>query len=683
MGAIFGCFSSKKNIYESGDVSKLLAWNRLHGRDSEKVTNGDSFFLGCCLDEAFDKYVEEYAEKTSPVIELPDNRVAVVDALIYNREELKRNLHKNLRRNKDKSMHGNLHGNLLNNIHATSCTNDAELLTEYISRNGIDSLAEINGDFAGVIYDRENSTFTVFRDHMGVRPLYVYSDGDTLVFSTDIRGILSQQYTKVTVSDEWIYKIAIGKNPYSLTNTEYKEIKCATPGAYSVYSVKGAWMSGEPGKPATSEKSGIAGDPGVSEILKKTYWRPGRKKIRLLSEKKYARKMNSLITEAIRRRIAVCPDKIGAELSGGIDSGVISILLNRLGENAKYFSWSVSPEEVDYVEGDERLIIQDICRQENICCSFRGDNINIGESSDLFRASLELPCGVKDSDIVQEKYCLPAFSNTGSICDTGLYMRENGVKLVFTGHGGDEGVSHRSSPFEMYYKKEYLSYFRHMWWKAKGSRFRLKRTLGLMKRDIRAGRRNVSGKTTDRFKQDGVLKKSFFEGRDLTNAGKKYFTFDALAYVMDGGSRGRLDNVALYQAYSNVRYVAPFLDYNVIDYALSIPRHLYLKKGMNRYIYRQAFKDIMPESLYTVTEKSTRSHEKLEIDYDVIISDLETVVSKLKRQNWEKIIDFEYCDRVIAEQKAAEKKDSTCLFTMTYLLCSFFTAQSLTERLKE
>jgi asparagine synthase (glutamine-hydrolysing) len=57
----------------------------------------------------------------------------------------------------------------------------------------------------------------------------------------------------------------------------------------------------------------------------------------------------------------------------------------------------------------------------------------------------------------------------------------------------------------------------------------------------------------------------------------------------------RTEQTAWVGADYNVQYLFPFLDYRVIDFALSIPRHLYFKHGTSRYIYRKAFAGILPE----------------------------------------------------------------------------------------
>ena len=59
--------------------------------------------------------------------------------------------------------------------------------------------------------------------------------------------------------------------------------------------------------------------------------------------------------------------------------------------------------------------------------------------------------------------------------------------------------------------------------------------------------------------------------------------------------------------YSGARFLAPYLDYRVVDFAVSIPRHLYINKLLNRFIFREAFKDLMPPIMHTRTLKEDTS----------------------------------------------------------------------------
>ena len=56
------------------------------------------------------------------------------------------------------------------------------------------------------------------------------------------------------------------------------------------------------------------------------------------------------------------------------------------------------------------------------------------------------------------RYAMPPYINAMALCDSCSCMHENGASVIFTGHGGDEGISHRSSPYEMFYHHEYYHF---------------------------------------------------------------------------------------------------------------------------------------------------------------------------------------------------------------------------------
>ena len=89
--------------------------------------------------------------------------------------------------------------------------------------------------------------------------------------------------------------------------------------------------------------------------------------------------------------------------------------------------------------------------------------------------------------------------------------------------------------------------------------------------------------------------------------------------------------------------MVPYLDYRVIDYAVSIPRYLFINGKIKRFIFRQAFKDIMPKSLYELDSKETASLKQLKpsLDrYDKLEKRMNEVVEHLDKDYYEKYLDF-------------------------------------------
>ena len=140
-------------------MSKIMHWNRAYGRDQEGGWEADFVQLGCCLE-----HISCHPLSSSPLL-TKNSCHAVIDSLLYNYEEL------------------------TDKCHSSDRFSDEELLLNYIDTFGMNALCDINGDFSGALYNEETHTLTLFRDHMGIRPLFYYADDQMVAFSTDIRGL--------------------------------------------------------------------------------------------------------------------------------------------------------------------------------------------------------------------------------------------------------------------------------------------------------------------------------------------------------------------------------------------------------------------------------------------------------------------------------------------------------------
>lgn len=564
-----------------GEKKQILGgleyWNRIYGREAHEERQLEKTGIGCHVEH----FSEEFAHGT-PVLE-KQGRYIVVDALLYNRNELLLGLGQNI-----------------------SCTvSDEELLLNWIEKKGWDALVQVNGDFAGAMYDPKSKEWTLFRDHLGMRPLYLYMDDSFFAFSTDIRGLLSIPQVDAGPNEMRLFKQLIGQYNQSLLETEYAHIRFARPAA------------------VTRIREGSSGFC----LTDRTYWKLRSKKVRLGSDEAYQQELRCLITDSVKRRLDAFPGLIGAELSGGLDSGVIDILINRLGREGRYVSWSPAPDVVPLRNGeDERHVINDICQQESIECAY----LHIEDKIDF--------SGLMDRAVPQN-------FDTPNLGFGAALLRKQGARVVFTGHGGDEGVSHRCNRLEPLVYGEYLSFYNLYRQELHGIRFRSIKAFKSIALDLRRLLKKIHNPATEEDLNDPIFTEAFrtrmrsdYRDRLLT------FAFDPVKYIMDGVTAHRVDNAAYQGAYNGVRYVYPYLDHRVIDYALSIPRVQYLGK-QNRRIFREAFRDILPESLYSLGYKdfaSKRDIPRHDNFREAFRREMNWIVSELDPDVWDNILDLEY-----------------------------------------
>lgn len=633
MSGILGFLQkSTKENFQNINIKAMLLWNRIYGKGAESVTTNTTYALGCC----YEKLSKE--SKHSTTILTKGKKYAAIDALLYNRKEMLKKL----------------------NLHKT--VSDEELLFSYVDVLGFDALGDVNGDFAGAIYDDNTKVLHLFRDHMGIRPLFYYASDEFVAFSTDIRGIISLEQVDTSISESWIYKTLAGYSTMSQSTTEYTHIFCVKPASYIQFSFKDNKLALESHK----------------------YWELGSKKIRFSSEAAYKDKLKELITDAVKIRLDVISGQIGAELSGGLDSGIIDILINRLGRKGVYYSWSPNPDELPLTENDERLIIADICEQENISCLFRKMNSVLSNDSNIARNIQDIGIPLTNGHPALQ-FVLPPYINTLPICEGSQVIQRQGAKVVFTGHGGDEGVSHRCNPYELFYHREYYHFFRYMWSRTHGQKRRIIKTLKNITRVLWETKRKLKRPFLNLFQAPDLLNIDFSNKFSKDKMPALNFAYDPKSYINEGGSRNRLDNVALLGSYSDVRYLIPYLDYRVIDFAVSIPRHLYLKGNKNRYIFREAFKDLMPKSLYNLRIKEDNSDKNKKDNpswFEEYKERKVEVISILDRNYWKKYLDFDIIDKWMKEEKPSDEKRFESENKM-YCLFLFAMAENVVKKSRE
>lgn len=600
MSGIYG-YIANKNLNKSctPSLERLSLWNKAYGKDGHFEKKEPAFLLGCHMEK-----LHSLAARPNDLI-IRGNCIWTIDAVLYNREEIYALLNtQNTKKLQDLS--------------------DEELLVDLIEGKGYESLSQVNGDFAGVAYDTEANSITLFRDHMGVRPLYYYVSDSFICFSTDLRGVLSVENVDVTINKEWVYRTYFNLLNITSTSTEYEYIYCVRPASaltidFTAKECKNKYPSRllhqkEYDYEVDNRQRNYWKTLSHAHITEKKYWYLGSHKIRYKTEEEYCNKMRELVEDSVQRRLNAFDGIAGSEFSGGLDSSLISILIKKFGRDCVYCSWSKDPKDLPLTDRDERRIIQEICDKYSIHCDYLSKVVPFPDFTEFNnRSSAVLDISSKEAPL--EKYAFWPSLNTIALINSASYVSKHGGKVVFTGHGGDEGISHRANPYELIYHGELKNYINYYIDIFECKNFRLLRGIK------RAGKAYLHS-VISRIRKPFVIKsqrKYTDQSWQIANPnfikwGKSVkvipfsFGYDITKYVTRYGDRNRMDCVAVYGAYCGVRYMLPYLDYRVIDYAVSIERGMYLKHGTDRYILKKAFSDVLPKSLTGKVDKSDPSY---------------------------------------------------------------------------
>lgn len=178
---------------------------------------------------------------------------------------------------------------------------DTEVLVNALERDGPAGVTAFNGMFAVAAWDRRDHTLHLFRDRFGQKPLYVWREARTVIAASEIRAILAHP--------------DVAKRPNLVAIAEYLTFQ-------NLFRPHSMFAGIELVPPA----SHWTFDARSGALTTCTWWRPDFTATESgLSFEAATEETRRLIRAAVKRQ-AVADVPVGAYLSGGIDSGSIATL---------------------------------------------------------------------------------------------------------------------------------------------------------------------------------------------------------------------------------------------------------------------------------------------------------------------------------------------------------------------
>jgi asparagine synthase (glutamine-hydrolysing) len=187
--------------------------------------------------------------------------------------------------------------------HKFFSTSDTEVIIRAYHEWGAECLKKLSGIFAFAVWDEQEQTLFLARDHLGVKPLFYSIDSKVFRFGSEIKAILCDPRVKCDFSDEGLD--AFFTFGYSTTPiTGLQAIQQLLPGHYAKVDANGIEIN--------------------------QYWKiPYQEKQvdkpfdELLSE------YESIFNEVVRRQLR-SDVPVGVFISGGLDSSAVALSINQL-----------------------------------------------------------------------------------------------------------------------------------------------------------------------------------------------------------------------------------------------------------------------------------------------------------------------------------------------------------------
>lgn len=458
---------------------------------------------------------------------------------------------------------------------------DEELISIAYRKWGEDFINYFHGDFAIAIYEINSNKLILFRDRLGVRPLFYAETDKAFIFASDINAILASGVITKNIREEYIAK-TISTILANENETLYQ----------NVYRLEAAHI-------ISFTKQ---------EKTKKRYWDLDiTKETVYQNEEDYFLSFKEKLIQAIKTRTRT-NENIAAELSGGIDSSFVNALAIKNIQNPgkKFFSIShVMPDEIT----DKIFPFKDERYYSNLLCEYAGikNHIYATARNKSFLETLEKFTCIHGG-LFQHR--LPMFSD-----DLYEKAQENNCKILLSGFGGDEMISYSGAGYkeELIHNWKFGTFFNELGnvnifnKSKKFISYLLKETLPFIYKYFRPDNEWA----IERYKEL-LIDKTFADKMNINQIYHEKVGFPTdkslkirqYKRLMHPHIQGRLEDSCIAARRYNLEYAYPLLDIRLIEHYFSFPSRVKHKNGTGRYTFRRAATDIIPKELQWRKDKT-------------------------------------------------------------------------------
>ena len=434
-------------------------------------------------------------------------------------------------------------------------------------------LTYLNGDFSFVIWDENKQELFCARDQMGQKPFFYSLDQNKFIYSTHINAVCLHETVSKELDDVWVLDYLQKKISYT-DKTVYQSVKRLKPAHYLVVSAE--------------------------KIVEKCYWR--LEDVAPNSAKTLEEAIQGLKTHiewAVRIRIEGSK-KIGAELSGGLDSSAVASIAQTISKSQNFGINTYT----NALAEDQKFTFENFVDEwdkASEVAKFSGieNHIAITEPAkpilDLIRYEIDT-LGYPTN-----------FSFTSLQLGIFLKSKEQGDEILLSGFGGDELVTEGALgryPYTLVKNKK-LKELQHFFKEQKGQ---LKGTLYTIyfllcfilnreqKRNKTLGKerwKNVLINDDLVYKHD--LKEKYI--LDFYFPPNQTLRERSLYRIYLPGTVERIETGYAITNSLGLEYNYPLLDVNLLEYYFSLPDEWKAHPKLSRFLFRKAMHDYFPAEI--------------------------------------------------------------------------------------
>lgn len=517
---------------------------------------------------------------------------------------------------------------------------DTEVLLKLFQLEGAECLKKLDGFFSFAIYDKNKQELFIARDRYGIKPLVYSIQENFFCFASEIKALLEFKIPKK------INKAALMQffhlNYIAGNHTIFQDIYKLEPGHYGVLNKSGfniqRYYSLESGINQTSY------DVGFEENCKKLY---------------------NLLDDAVRVRM-ISDVPLGAFLSGGIDSSVVTALASRYTGKLNTFSIGFKDEPL-FDETAYATLVANKYKTNHTVFSLSNQDLfeNLNEMLDYF----------------DEPFADSSALNVYILCKN----TRNKVTVALSGDGADEmfaGYNKHAAAYAILnnqYLINQLKFFNPILKKLPQSR---NSKMGNLIRQLSkltegaylshadrywlwAGFYNhkqllelftptfVTEQNIETYQKNKNNLLSFF-GNNSEKQTMQQILLSDMKIVLTGDMLPKVDLMSMANSFE-VR--PPFLDHKVVDFVFGLPDKYKINANNRKIILKETFKDLLPNEIFNRSKKGFEVPllKWFQTDLKALIT--EDLLSR-KMIEEQQIFNYETIDKLLKKLFSANPGDS-------------------------
>ena len=366
----------KSNINEFKNLKKITSFLRHRGPNFSEVKKIDNVVFG----HTRLAIIDLNKNANQPMSDISGRFVIIYNGEIYNFKEIRKKL--------------------IGNGVIFKTNSDTEVIIESYKWWDEKCLEFFEGMFAFAIWDKKLKKLFLARDRLGEKPLFYYpyngkNFNDGIIFSSELRALLKHPNVKFKISNQGIW--------------EYLSLNYILGNSSIIKGVKKL----EPAHFLTMEKN---------KFSIKKYW---HLKNYFLNKKKFASKndaldeFKSLLNKTVKKQ-QISDVKLGAFLSGGIDSSAIVASMCNTQQKNKVSAFCIGFQEKNYSEVNQSKYLSNF---------FNIKNFSLNMGSEIEKDFLKILDSTNDEPI-GDTSILPMYYLTK--------FTKNHVTVSLSGDGADE-----------------------------------------------------------------------------------------------------------------------------------------------------------------------------------------------------------------------------------------------------